>query len=292
MELSSFLLFICLPARVGRDYFLIMLMPIKSQVLRIVLDSPIPSFGAPEPLLHRIMKYLVLATSTRAKDNDQNDRSSSASSYTSLIILRLLVTWLADFSDAVHCLLDSSVHLTYLLELLSGPHPAFVRGLASVILGECVIYNKRPGQGINDAFAVVDSISQKMGLASFFRNLEELQKNFNLVSTSSVQHRKPLTRSMVASMADVEEIEDDGGDKKLEHPILPAIFDVQFVDLVKKLEVSIREGIVEIYGQPKSKVAVVPAELEQKSGESDGDYIKRLRSFVEKQCIEMQVSSR
>lgn len=93
-------------------------------------------------------------------------------------------------------------------------------------------------------------------------------------------------------MADVEEIEDDGGDKKLEHPILPAIFDVQFVDLVKKLEVSIREGIVEIYGQPKSKVAVVPAELEQKSGESDGDYIKRLRSFVEKQCIEMQVSSR
>lgn len=292
MELSSFLLFICLPARVGRDYFLIMLMPIKSQVLRIVLDSPIPSFGAPEPLLHRILKYLVLATSTRAKDNDQNDRSSSASSYTSLIILRLLVTWLADFSDAVHCLLDSSVHLTYLLELLSGPHPAFVRGLASVILGECVIYNKRPGQGINDAFAVVDSISQKMGLASFFRNLEELQKNFNLVSTSSVQHRKPLTRSMVASMADVEEIEDDGGDKKLEHPILPAIFDVQFVDLVKKLEVSIREGIVEIYGQPKSKVAVVPAELEQKSGESDGDYIKRLRSFVEKQCIEMQVSSR
>ncbi|CAA6673103.1 unnamed protein product [Spirodela intermedia] len=249
----------------------------KEQVLRIVLDSPIPSFGPPEPLLHRILKYLVLATSTRVKENDQNDRPSSSSSYTTLIMLRLLVTWLADFSDAVHCLLDSSVHLTYLLELVSSPHPAFVRGLASVILGECIIYNKRPGQGINDAFTVVDNISQKIGLASFFHNLEELQKKFNLVSTSSARHRKPLTRSMVASTADAEEIESDGSDQNLEHPILPAIFDV-----------SIREGIVEIYSQPKSKVAVVPAELEQKSGESDGDYIKRLRSFVEKQCSEMQ----
>jgi hypothetical protein len=36
-------------------------------------------------------------------------------------------------------------------------------------------------------------------------------------------------------------------------------------------------------------VAVVPAELEQKSGESDGEYVQRLKAFVEKQCSEIQV---
>ncbi|KAF8396671.1 hypothetical protein HHK36_018296 [Tetracentron sinense] len=55
-----------------------------------------------------------------------------------------------------------------------------------------------------------------------------------------------------------------------------------------RLEADIRESILEVFSHPKIKVAVMPAELEQKGGESDGDYIKRLKSFVEKQCTEMQ----
>ncbi|XP_078428419.1 golgin Putative 6 [Wolffia australiana] len=261
----------------------------KVQALRIVLDSPIPSFGPPEPLLHRLLKYLVRLTSVRVTDG-QADRSSSTptSSHSALIIFRLIATWLAEFPDAVECLLDSSAHLTYLLDLLSSPHPTLVRGLSSLILGECVIFNEKPGPTTTDALAVIDSISQRIGLSTFFQNIEELQKSLSILFSASVQHRRPLTRSMGASTAEAEETGTGSGDHKLEYPIISAFFDVQFADLVKNLEARIRDGVVKIYGQSKNKVAVVPAELEQKSGESDGDYIKRLRFFVEKQCTEMQ----
>uniref|UniRef100_A0A1D1XF58 Golgin candidate 6 n=1 Tax=Anthurium amnicola TaxID=1678845 RepID=A0A1D1XF58_9ARAE len=260
----------------------------KERVLRIDLDIPVPSFGSQEPLLHRIVKYLALITSAKSKDDDQSRMTSSVNSYITPIILRLLVTWLADFSDAVHCFLDSSAHLSYLLELVSSAHiTTYVRGLASMILGECVIYNKRSGEN-KDAYAVVDTISQKIGLTSYFLNFDELRKSLNGISGVSVPQRKPLTRCSAASTADAKENENDGTDQKPEHPILLAIFDVQFIDFVKRLEADIREGIVEVFSHPKNKVVIVPAELEQKDGEADGDYIKRLKLFVEKQCIEMQ----
>ncbi|XP_073133204.1 golgin candidate 6-like [Henckelia pumila] len=70
--------------------------------------------------------------------------------------------------------------------------------------------------------------------------------------------------------------------------MLGMVLDSQFVFFVKELEAKIREQIVEIYSHPKNEVAVIPAELEQSSGESDGDYIQRLKRFMEKQCLEIQ----
>ena len=46
---------------------------------------------------------------------------------------------------------------------------------------------------------------------------------------------------------------------------------------------------MDVYSRPKSEVAVVPADLEQRSGESEKDYINRLKAFIEKQCSEIQV---
>ncbi|MQL72581.1 hypothetical protein Taro_004932 [Colocasia esculenta] len=261
----------------------------KERILQIDVDVSVPSFGSREPLLHRIVKYLALTTSTKNKDNDHGTGISPADSFTTPVILRLLITWLAGFPDAVHCFLDSAAHLTYLLELVCSPYTStFIRGLASMVLGECVIYNKRSGESNKDAFSVVDAISQKIGLTSYFLNFDELQKSLAVISATTVQQRKPLTRSCAASTADMADTEHDETEQKFEHPILLAIFDVEFVDLLKKLEVDIREGIVRVFSHPKSMVAVVPAELEQRGGEPDGDYIRRLKLFVEKQCIEMQ----
>ena len=234
--------------------------------------------------MHRILKYVMLLTSPKVNNTTQVDRSSSpASSYSSLIILRLLITWLADFSVAIDCLLDSSSHLFYLIDLLSSPHSSFVRGLASVIIGECIIFNK-------DALSMVDTITQKISLSYIFHNLEELQISLQSLSTTSVQGKKPLARYVEASSADIER-ENDDDNQKLQHPILHMIFDLQFLDFVKNLDMRIREGIVVTYGRPKDKVAVVPAEMEQSNAESQGDYIKRLRLFIDKQCIEMQVNA-
>ncbi|XP_038890404.1 golgin candidate 6 isoform X2 [Benincasa hispida] len=257
----------------------------KERVLKIKLEAPMPSLGDPEPLMHRMVKYLAVASSMK----NRNGKSSlSSNSYVQLIILKLLIIWLADYPSAVQCFLDSRPHLTYLLELVADSSVTVsMRGLAAVILGECVIYNKS-SDNEKDAFTIVDTISQKVGLTSYFLKFDELQKSFLFASKSS-EPRKVLTRSIAASMADIEDVDDDPSNQKDEElPILSSVFDAHFINTVKKLEADIRESIVVVYSQPKSKVAVVPAELEQGKGEADGEYIKRLKAFVEKQCTEIQ----
>ncbi|KAF3444560.1 hypothetical protein FNV43_RR14252 [Rhamnella rubrinervis] len=259
----------------------------KEKVLRIEIEAPTPSLGSPEPLLHRMVKYLALSSSVKSRNGNS---STAGNSFVQPTILKLLVTWLVDSPSAVNCFLDSRPHLTYLLELVSDESAtACIRGLAAVILGECVIYNKSAENG-KDAFAIVDTIGQKVGLTTFFLKFDEMQKSYIFASASSAQPRKPLTRSTAASMADIEDADDNDlpDQKNKDHPSLSSIFDAHFMNLVQSLEANIREKIVEVYSHPKSKVAVVPADLEQKSGESDGAYITRLKAFVEKQCSEIQ----
>ncbi|XXG54610.1 hypothetical protein AAC387_Pa03g2447 [Persea americana] len=263
----------------------------KERALRVELEGSVPSFGPPEPLMHRIVKYLALAASMKNKyDDDEEERFFDGTSYIQPIILRLLVIWLGDCPSAVDSFLDSPAHLPYLLELLSSSSAnVCVRGLAALVLGECVLYNNRSIDSGRDAFSIVDAISQKIGLSTYFLRFEEMQKSITLNAMMSAQNHKPLKRSNAASMKEIEDnVENDGINQKEENPVLTLVFDSQFVNFVRKLEVDIRESIVEVFSHPKSKVTVVPAELEQKDEESDRDYIKRLKSFLEKQCYEMQ----
>ncbi|KAF9610336.1 hypothetical protein IFM89_022006 [Coptis chinensis] len=146
----------------------------KEQVLQVKLEVPMTSFGTPEPLMHRIGKYLAVAASMSHNNGDRKTSTSSSCLYTQPLILRLLVTWLADCPNAVHSFLGSQDHLTYLLELVSSSsETVFIRGLSAVILGECVLCNKSDDNGM-DAFKVVDAISQKIGLASYFLKFDEM----------------------------------------------------------------------------------------------------------------------
>ncbi|KAH6769014.1 golgin putative 6 [Perilla frutescens var. frutescens] len=259
----------------------------KERVLQVELEAPTPSLGGPEPLMHRMVKYLALASSMKSKDGKA---STSGSMYIHPVILKLLIIWLFDCPSAVQCFLDSHPHLTYMLELISDNNVTVcVRGLAAVLLGECVAYNKTIDSGKN-AFSIVDAISQKIGLTSYFSKFDEMQKSLLFTSAKPALSRKPLSRSNAASMSEIENVEeDDSTDQNSDDfSMLAMVFDSQFVDFVKKSEVNIREQIVEIYSRPKSQVAVVPAELEQNSRESDEEYIQRLRRFVEKQCLEIQ----
>nr|XP_016486530.1 PREDICTED: golgin candidate 6-like [Nicotiana tabacum] len=262
----------------------------KEKVLQIQLEAPMPTLGGPEPLLHRMVKYLALASSMKSKDGKSSTSTSTSENvFVQPIILKLLIIWLFDCPNAVQCFLDSRPHLTYLLELVSNPTTTVcVRGLAAVLLGECVIYNKSNASG-RDAFSIVDAISQKVGLTSYFLKFDEMQKSSLFTSAKPFLPRKPLTRSTAASMAEIEDVGNESSDQKNEnHPMLTSVFDSPFVYFMKRLEADIREKIVEAYSSPKTQVTVVPAELEQKSGENDVDYIKRLKTFVEKQCHEIQ----
>lgn len=261
-------------------------MECKERVLKIKLEAPMPSLGGPEPLMHRMVKYLALSSSMNGNDGKS---SASGNAYVQPVILKLLVIWLSSCPSAVQCFLDSRPHLTYLLELVSNPAmTVYVRGLAAVLLGECVIFNKSNDSG-RDALSIADAVSQKIGLTSYFLKFDEMQKSLLFTSANPTLSRKQLTRSSAASMAEIEDVdENEPVDLKNDHAILVSTFDSQFVNFLKHLEGEIRDKTVEIYSHPKSQVAVVPAELEPRNGETDGDYIKRLKTFVEKQCLEIQ----
>ncbi|WOL07815.1 golgin candidate 6 [Canna indica] len=258
----------------------------KERVLRVELEAPVPSLGSPEPLLHHIMKHLALAATSGSNDNNKSN-TSEGDLYIQPLILQLLITWFADCPNAVNCFLEAPGHQSYLLNLVSNPHAgACVQGLAAIVLGECILYN-RCGESNRDAYAVADALSQKVGLANFFLKFDELRKTLSHFVELG-QHRKPLARSSTASMAEAEEVDNDDTNQKQEHPILVEIFDTMFVKCIEKLEADIRERILRIFSNTKDKVTVLPAELEQNNKESDGDYIKRLKAFVAKQCNEMQ----
>lgn len=238
--------------------------------------------------MHRIMKHLALAASIRSREANQSN-TSEGDSYIQPFILKLLITWLADCPNAVNCFLEEPAHLNYLVSLLSNRHAGvYVEGLAATTLGECVLYNKS-GDSNRDAFAVTDALSQKVGISSFFSKFDELRKALSHLATVG-QHRKPLARSSTAIMAEAEEIDNDDANHKHEHPILVEIFDPIFIKLIEKLEADVRESILGVYSNTKNKVTVLPVELEQNDKETDGDYIKRLKAFVAKQCNEMKVS--
>ncbi|CAN6858002.1 unnamed protein product [Brassica oleracea] len=130
---------------------------------------------------------------------------------------------------------------------------------------------------------------------------------FSSSSEGPREDHEPLTRTATPSEAEIEDVDVAGAmDKGNEdHPMLISLFDPSFTGLVKSLEVGeitsinagpclviriivLRERIVDVYSRPKSEVAVVPADLEQRSGESEKDYINRLKAFIEKQCSEIQ----
>ncbi|KAJ0445743.1 putative uso1/p115-like vesicle tethering protein [Helianthus annuus] len=69
----------------------------KEKVLQIKLESSMPSLESAEPLLHRMVKYLALASSRKGKEEKS---TTPRSSYFQPIILKLLVTWLYDCPKA------------------------------------------------------------------------------------------------------------------------------------------------------------------------------------------------
>uniref|UniRef100_A0A804RHN1 Golgin candidate 6 n=1 Tax=Zea mays TaxID=4577 RepID=A0A804RHN1_MAIZE len=256
----------------------------KDRVLQIQLETLTPSLGRTEPVLHRIVTCLSIAASTEGENNQNNQPEEP---YIQPVILRLLIIWLVDCSNAVNCLLESAVHLNYIIELASSKrYTACVRGLAAVVLGACILYNASHEKG-RDAFAVADAISQKIGLTTYFLRFDELRRSL-AHPLPEQHHRKELSRSSANSMSDFQEIEEDETNKDDQHPVLSEIFDSQFVNFLSKLEADIRENIMDIFSRTKTATALLPTELEQKNGEVDGEYIKRLKSFVEKQCNEMQ----
>ena len=266
------------------------------QILQIPLEISGSPLGTPEYLMSRCVRYLASA----GKQSQSKSSGSAAVSKIWLqpIFLKLLIVWLADCRAAVSSFLEVPAHLPYMIELLNtvdSPANVHVSGLAAVLLGECVLYTTSI-ESAHSAHVLVDIISQQVGLSTYFAKWEALQNNHVfLMAISGNAHQKSLTKSSSSEIVLEEEsgLSSGNGEVELETsdvgPVA-GVYDTYLVKLIQKLEPIVRDTIVQLFSQPKAKASLLPSVPDRKGGESESDYINRLKELMQKQTTEMQVS--
>lgn len=264
-------------------------------MLKIPLEISSSSTATPELLLPRCMKCLAVASPT----NNYN-LHNPGSVWLQPVFLRLLVTWIVECPPAVTALLDEPAHLPFLIELLGSTGSTasvHVAGLGAVLLGACIIFNSE--ENSRDSSAIVDLISQRVGLTNFFSKWEDMEKTSIFASAlSSSRLPEALTRSTAAAaaagdgMASVpfdqqQQVEMFGGSSK--EPLVTTFYDAEFAAFIQRIEPLIKERTVDLFSRPKSRAVVDFKGFEQKNGESDTDYTHRLKLLLQTQAQEVQV---
>ncbi|KAG0630720.1 hypothetical protein M758_1G199600 [Ceratodon purpureus] len=266
----------------------------KERVLKIPLEIPSFSTSSPELLMARCMKYLAAASPAAASNQD-----SPGTVWLQPVFLRLLVTWVVECPPAVTALLFEPAHLPVLIELLGSTGSTasvHVAGLAAVLLGACIIFNSE--ENSKDSSAIVDLISQRVGLASFFTKWEDME-NSSLFASALSSSRLPeaLTRSTAAAAAigdgmvsvpfdQQQQVRMFGGSSN--EPLVTTFYDAEFVAFLQQLGPLIKERVVDLFSRPKTRVVVDFKGFEQKKGESDTEYMHRLKLLLQTQALEVQ----
>jgi hypothetical protein len=242
------------------------------------------------------MRYLAAAAPTTS------NQQTPGSIWLQPVFLRLLVTWVVDCPAAVAALLEVPAHLPFLIELIGStgsPASVHVAGLAAVLLGACIVFNSE--QGSKESSTVVDLISQRVGLTNYFSKWEEMEKSSLFLSAvSSSRLPKALTRLTAAAAAAGDGMVSVPLDQQQQvqtfttgsqvEPLVTTFYDADFVAFLKQLEPIIRDRVVEIFSQPKTRVNIDTKGFEQKKGESDTEYRQRLQTLLQTQAQEIQVS--
>jgi hypothetical protein len=195
--------------------------------------------------------------------------------------------------------MEEPAHLPFLIELLGStgsPASVHVAGLAAVLLGACIIFNSE--ESSKDSSAIVDLVSQRVGLSSFFSKWEQMEKSSLFVSAMSPSRLpKVLTRSTAAAAAtgdgmvsvpfsQQQQVEMFGEGQ--EEPLVTTFYDAEFISFLRNLEPLIKERVVDLFSRPKTRAVVDLKGFEQKKGESDADYAQRLKSLLQSQAQELQ----
>lgn len=90
-------------------------------------------------------------------------------------ILCMLVVWTHDCQPAITALLGAAAHVPCLLDVVAGrlgaPHP-LTQGLASLLLGACVLYGAP-----HDAEAVRAAVGQRVGASELLARLAAMRED-------------------------------------------------------------------------------------------------------------------
>ncbi|KAH7352144.1 hypothetical protein KP509_19G032000 [Ceratopteris richardii] len=262
----------------------------KEKVLEIISEVTSSPLSNPEYMLSACVKYISSAASLQAR---REERDHTGRLCFVALMLRLLVTWFAECPKVVASFLETGGHLLCVVELLvnkefSTSH--HVSSLAAVVLGECIVYNPC-ADGPQCASMVVDTISQRIGLSSYFEMWEKLQKDAYFLSAAVKAGL--LNISADASMDGEQSSPVVAAHNNEEHfeadiqSMIKATYDKEFVTEVQKLQPIVKEKTLLLFSHPKSEV-IIPSLVNRNEGEGDDSYIERLQTLLQKQAQEMQ----
>lgn len=267
----------------------------KEKVLQIPLEISASTLVAPEHLLSRCMRFLAAASAIGGMRVPAESMAHFQESKLWLwpTMLRFLINWLADCPKAVASFLEPAGHLPYIVELVTSADSQVsihVHGLAAVLLGECIVFNSGL-DGTHSALMVVDIISQRVGLASYFERWEALQRNphFMLSASTILESSQPSTQSFEEDESDPtggiqNEDEESVAMKRF---FMTTFYDIEFVKLIQDLYPLVREQTLQLFSNPKT-IEYPFTIAEWKDGETEGAFIERLQTLLQKQAKEMQ----
>ena len=196
-------------------------------------------------------------------------------------VLKLLCLWLQDSQDSVSKLFASPSHVPLVVDLVvsaEGSADPATRGLASVVLGMCVLakVETKPEGSFYTSSSVLDVVSKHVGLHRFFCAWEDMTASTRFKRglfpprTSKVITKREVDACFASGPADGvwETIQDFFG--------FYSIFSHHFCVSLRDLHPAVRQGVVSSYSGP---------DLNQDSGLAsptsvDPDFVRKLKDEV------------
>ena len=184
----------------------------KAKMLTVPLELPTDDRAPPETLMPRIVRYLA-ALGRGGDGGEGRDRTktslsvapdrAAATAKLQATLLCLLVTWTRGCPVAARAFLAPAANLPLLADLARSAESPHVAGLASVLLGCCLVGEDDDADGGGlDARAVLDVVTTRVGLDRFFENWETMRGSRAFLDAARPPTlAKPLTRSAARALA-------------------------------------------------------------------------------------------
>ena len=270
----------------------------KAKMLTVPLELPTDDRAPPETLMPRIVRYLA-ALGRGGDGGEGRDRTktslsvapdrAAATAKLQATLLCLLVTWTRGCPVAARAFLAPAANLPLLADLARSAESPHVAGLASVLLGCCLVGEDDDADGGGlDARAVLDVVTTRVGLDRFFENWETMRGSRAFLDAARPPTlAKPLTRSAARALAKGGAV-DASGRGAAENDSDSGVYDRALATFATAFEAEVKARVISLYARPKSVESEADAaQREAGPGETAAQHAARLKSLLRSRDAEL-----
>ena len=272
----------------------------KAKMLTVPLELPTDDRAPPETLMPRIVRYLA-ALGRGGDGGEGRDRTktslsvapdrAAATAKLQATLLCLLVTWTRGCPVAARAFLAPAANLPLLADLARSAESPHVAGLASVLLGCCLVGEDDDADvGGLDARAVLDVVTTRVGLDRFFENWETMRGSRAFLDAARPPTlAKPLTRSAARALAKGGAVGGDAsGRGAADNDSDSGVYDRALATFATAFEAEVKARVISLYARPKSVESEADAaQREAGPGETAAQHAARLKSLLRSRDAEL-----